>query len=291
MEGFYMYLKRVSIVAGAAAALLTGCSSTSSDDVAKSEFKEYPTQVTLAGEDNMRDEGGFTGTGGKRVLYRKLFRSGELSKLTADDTNTIKNLGIQQVIDLRTQSEITEKPDVLPSTVTSYKIPLLADFGGSAGMSSLIGSILKDSTAADKFMCSTYVVDSLKVANWKKIFDLLETGKSTLWHCTAGKDRAGMTSVLVLSALGVDSASAVKDFLASNTYLDASIQKDIANYNTQLAAYGSNVGEKLKPVLVVKQSYIDTFYSSIKTQYGSMEKFLDTLGVDRAALRNNYLEK
>ena len=50
------------------------------------------------------------------------------------------------------------------------------------------------------------VTDPAARTNYKQFFNVLLNNKSgaTLWHCTAGKDRAGFGTMLVLSALGVD---------------------------------------------------------------------------------------
>jgi len=48
-------------------------------------YATYETQIMVAGAPNMRDLGGFYGANGKRVLFHKLFRSGDLSKLTTFD--------------------------------------------------------------------------------------------------------------------------------------------------------------------------------------------------------------
>lgn len=53
-----------------------------------------------------------------------------------------------------------------------------------------------------------------------KIFDILLANQdgSVLWHCTAGKDRAGFGTALVLSALGVDKNTVIDDYMLSNKY-------------------------------------------------------------------------
>ncbi len=43
-------------------------------------------------------------------------------------------------------------------------------------------------------------------------------GESVLWHCAWGNDRAGLTSVLLLSALGVDKKSILNDYELKNVY-------------------------------------------------------------------------
>lgn len=255
-----------------------------------SGFVSGDTTVHVSGQNNFRDLGGYVGAGGKRVLFGKLFRSGALNKLTAADRDTVTARGIQQVIDLRTASEVASAADSLPTAIPSYKLPLIADDSGSTGsQSAFMAAVMAGTIDGKTYMLAIYdTIDSLKVANWRQVFALLQTGKPTLWHCTAGKDRAGMTSTLVLSALGVDSAVIVRDFLKSNSYMSASIEAQITQLN---AAYGAGVGEKLRPILGVDATYIQAFFTAVNKQYGSMSAFLTELGVDTAKLRSLYLEK
>lgn len=279
---------KVKFLSGLSVILVAVAISSCSKDSESEPYQVYNTYINLAGEDNMRDMGGFAGADGKRVLYRKLFRSGELSSLTASDVDSIKNLGIQQVIDLRTEEEIASLPDTLPANVTTYHLPLIASTGGSSS-SSYMSYILSGQMKAEDMMLSTYTtIDSLKIANWTQLFNLLETGTTTLWHCTAGKDRAGMTAALVLYSLGVDTATIKTDFLASNTYLSAYIESTIAYMDAQ---YGAGTGELMRPLLGVEEVYIVSFFKTIKSTYGSLDNFLDTLGVDKAKMRSLFLEK
>src|SRR4051812_6594308 len=90
-------------------ALTTSCSDDDSNSTAPYEIDE--NHVALTGEDNMRDLGGYAGANSKRIVYHKLFRSGELSTLTGGDLEHIATKEITQVIDLRTTAERTEKAD------------------------------------------------------------------------------------------------------------------------------------------------------------------------------------
>jgi protein-tyrosine phosphatase len=137
-------------------------------------------------------------------------------------------------------------------------------------------------------MIPAYALDQTKIDQWIKIFDLLESGQTTLWHCTAGKDRAGMTTALVLSSLGVDRQTIINDFMLSNTYLSAYNLQTVSYINSQ---YGAGVGEQLMPLLGVEEEYITTFFHNIETTYGSVDNFLKVLKVDTAKMKKNFLEK
>ena len=269
-------------------ATLTSCSS---DDNTTTPYVTGENHIVLEGEDNMRDLGGYIGTDGKRIVYSKLFRSGELSGLTATDLEHIATKEITQVIDLRTAEERAEKADKAITGATRYEYSLLDETGAATGgisQNEIFGMILSGQMSAEEMMIPAYAVDQTKITQWIKIFDLLESGKTTLWHCTAGKDRAGMTTALVLSSLGVDRQVIINDFMLSNTYLSASNQQTVAYINSQ---YGAGVGEQLMPLLGVETEYITTFFNNIETTYGSVDNFLNVLGVDREKMRSNFLEK
>ena len=255
------------------------------DNDPQEEYQVYDNHIVLEGEDNMRDMGGFVGEDSKRVLYRKLFRSGELPDLTVNDFTTITELGINSVIDLRTDEEVEENPDVLPEGLASVHLSLLNNINPS-GVD--INYVIAGYASADDYMLPFYTVDAKKIEQWKIIFDMLEAqDQVTLWHCTAGKDRAGMTAALVLASLGVDRETIIEDYLASNTYLETFIEQTVAFINSN---YGEGFGENLRPVLGVEREYIEAFFSDIDENHGGIDAFLDELGVDIQQMQANYLE-
>ena len=245
---------------------------------------ELHNYIQLEGEDNMRDLGGFVGQDGKSIKYRKLFRSGELSTLTRADQDSMIILGIEQIIDLRSKSELEEAPDNIPEGILHYHLPLIK-LGSSADV---MDQILKGEVDPKELMLDVYSnIDSLKIANWKTIFDHLEKGKVSLWHCTAGKDRAGMTTALVLASLGVEEKLIVNDFMESNTFLAPYRNKTFASFSSK---FGHEAAELAKPLLRVEESYIQTFLQVIQKEYGGVNKFLETLDVDIQSMQDNYLE-
>ena len=257
-------------------------------------YATYETQIMVAGAPNMRDLGGFYGANGKRVLYHKLFRSGDLSKLTTSDLDTLSALGINQVIDLRKSSEITSAPDKVPFTgLTSTNLPLFASVNGSLSDEQIIGGIIQGTITADsinQYMISLYnTIDSLKIANWTRAFAIFQTaGNTTLFHCKSGKDRTGMTAALILFSLGVSQDDIVGDFMASNIYLSKTIAEELSALES---AYGEGTGNKLKPLFGVQDFYIYAFFNAVSAKYGSMDNFLTSLGVDKTKMRALYLEK
>jgi len=112
-----------------------------------------------------------------------------------------------------------------------------------------------------------------------------QAGKTLLYHCTAGKDRTGFASLLLLSALGVGQDDILANYLESN-------QRNAA-FNTQALERMTQLGirpEVMMPLLEVRASYLDASMQAIEGAYGDMARYLsDGLEVDVEGLRRYYL--
>ena len=132
--------------------------------------------------------------------------------------------------------------------------------------------------------------------NYKKFFDVLlasENG-STLWHCTAGKDRAGFATMLVLSALGVDKKSIFEDYLLSNKYRKSENEKTIEQVK-EATNDNKQAVENITAMREVRKSYLQTAYDTMEKEYGGVNGYLKKgLGLtnkDISNLKAIYLTK
>ena len=114
-----------------------------------------------------------------------------------------------------------------------------------------------------------------------------------LYHCSAGKDRTGTASELILLALGAEDQAVLDDYMMSNVYRSAQIealmnmQKDtITAHPEYRAVFQSWEG-------VLKENMIASLQAIIKS-YGTYEAyFLDQFDLDQNGLdhlRDLYLE-
>lgn len=244
--------------------------------------------IDLDGEYNMRDLGGYSGYQRKKIRSGKLFRSGELSRLTPSDHERIHELGIKNVIDLRSHEESDERPDCLPEGIRHFHLPLIKKLAWNHTESETIAAILSGQVDARSYMTELYThTDSMRIVSWRGIFKILESGETTLYHCTAGKDRAGMTTAILLYILGVEQETVVEDFLSSNIYLRNNIDAEITQIERQ---YGEGIGEVIRPLLEVEETYLRTFYQEIDRQFGGMDQLICHLQIDVDKLRSLYLE-
>lgn len=263
-------------------------------------------RITLEGLPNTRDLGGYPAADGKKIRPHRLIRSGELINLTeADKKKLIQEYGLCSVVDFRTTAECTERPDPELPGVTNTHIQILDE--GTLGLTrekksdedmltSLMQQMQTDGITAEGYMERMYAdfIDSeFARKQYRKFFELLlsqEEG-AMLWHCTAGKDRAGVASMLVLEALGVPREIIEEDYLKVNEFVKETLDEQSALLREKRVP--ENVIACVREIFSVRSSYLASLYSEIERIYGSAGNFLEKeMGLDVAAvekLRKMYL--
>ena len=118
------------------------------------------------------------------------------------------------------------------------------------------------------------------VAQYKEFFKYVQDANTLplSFHCSAGKDRTGVATMLILSALDVDKETIMKDYLLSKDYI-------ASKYSSFLKIY-----PQIAPLVTVDEKYLNAAYDAIDKKYGSMTKFLtETLGIDIQKMKELYL--
>jgi len=238
---------------------------------------------------NFRDLGGLKTKDGKTVRKGFIYRSDNLSKLKTDDFGRFNALRIATVYDLRTDHEIEGKEDHLPPNVRYMHTPVVQDNAGEIkGLKKrVLNGEITEQQAKD--MTARFYADAVTV-NIGSVKDILKqitsSDQPVLYHCSAGKDRTGIISALILSILNVDRQVIVDDFMVSNYYRRARAEKTLGK---------AKLGRIIKPKLnmdaieilsTVDKSFINATFSAIDSTYGGMEPFIEKeLGVDKVARR------
>jgi protein-tyrosine phosphatase len=234
---------------------------------------------------NLRDLGGIVTADGHRIAPGRLYRSGNPAFATPEDLKRLKAMHLDVIVDFRAASEKTPAEDAFAAQFPWLADPVLA---GDLSPAAIV-PMLKHSTPAQMhaFMVNLYrqFPDHYQ-PQFARFLKLAEDDRTMLYHCTAGKDRTGFATVLLLSALGVDRADVIANYLESNRYNAAGNARAIA----QLQKIGVTP-EVAEPLLAVDPDYIGAAVEVIDTRYGGMEHYLtDVLHVDVAKIRRNYLD-
>ena len=253
-------------------------------------------RIKLKGLKNTRDLGGFPAYEGKTIKYGMLIRSGHLNKAKASDIEVLcKEHNLRTVIDLRIEAEINEKPDKLNNEVNYVHLPLLdkAFLGITRDEYSLRSwfNIFKDrSKRPEDVFYDMYemLVFGERTKNMiSEIFSILlnESSSAVLWHCSAGKDRVGIVTMLVLLALGVEREVIVEDFLATNRFTASEIIK--TRVFAPLVIRDRYQRKCLAVLMGVKREYLDRLFEYIDLNFASVdEMFEKQFGIDKEMLNS-----
>lgn len=236
--------------------------------------------LPMSGGYNFRDLGGFRTKEGRYTKWGKLFRADELSNLTEEDIKYLSSIPITSVIDFRAQSETKRSPDNLPNTVHfTYPIAITP---GNLSTEGIQANLLKTNIDAHmKHMNRLLVSDPACVRAFRIFFAIVQNNLSAplIFHCSAGKDRAGMAAALVLLSLGVDEETVMQDYLASKIYLSDKYDAFIAKY------------PRAESIFTVKRMFLQAGINQIKRDHGTVLNFLTkVLKVDIVRMRRLYLE-
>ncbi len=257
--------------------------------------------VPLEGVKNTRDLGGLTTADGKTLRSGLLIRSGEIDHIDQAGKDLLDQMGVAAIIDLRTTKEATLAPAQWPEGggPVRYNFPLMEN------ESALIDEMrdkLKSGTAEADWMDQTFQESFAYTPidytdEIRGVFDVLlaqPDDTAVLYHCSGGKDRTGVVTALLLSALGVPRDQIEADFLFTNISVDADqtaaeVAAQInADQGTQMTA------ADVWPSVGVRPEYLARFYDSVTAEYGSIDNYLrEGLGLsdeDIAQLRAKYLQ-
>jgi protein-tyrosine phosphatase len=235
--------------------------------------------VPLEGGVNFRDLGGYPTVDGGRVRWGLAFRSGALHRLTAADVAILSRLGLRVVYDLRTDPECDLAPSVL---LDGVRFERLAIGGDAARTRELTAPVLEGRPAdiASDFLERLYpaMAEAAAPSFGRLLTRLAEPGGlPALFHCAAGKDRTGLSAVLLLSVLGVDEAAILDDYqLSAELYTARQMDK----VRLKLGASGVDL-EGYHNVYGAPRHAMATLLATLRERHGGVETFLeDEAGVD-----------
>lgn len=237
---------------------------------------------------NFRDIGGKSTTDGRRVRTGSLFRADELSGLSVADLERLERLRITTVVDFRGVAEkegaglLPAAPNRLPERVArAVELPIEAGaiFSADILQGVMAGSVTEAELA--NLMMETYrqlVSQDDYLTQLRAFFALLQHNDAPLvYHCSAGKDRTGVVTMLILSALGVARNAIVEDYMLSNRLLAGKYDRYVQMFPV------------IRPLVTVAPEYLGAAYQQIEATHNSIENFLvEILAVDLHRMRESY---
>ena len=237
------------------------------------------------GSFNFRDIGGYPSSSGKKVRWGQYFRAGRQDRMTAADLAALKTLNIKTQVDLRKPEEILDqgKGPLVNMGAAHLNIPVIPD-GGTDTLSRLVG---------DTGISGKRYLGYLEFGPdaWISLFNIFadqETGPLVL-HCTAGKDRTGVSTAFLLSVLGVERDWIEADYQLTNR--DVERQVDFIEEHIGLPEGMSR--EDMMRAAGVPDEAIGDFLDGLEEHWGGPLEYLQSIGINDEVfnrVRENYLE-
>ena len=219
--------------------------------------------------ENMRDIGGYKSNIGKSVKIGKLIRSNLPINLSDKDTAMLQRMGIHTIIDLRSLEEIKSKPSVFENNKEFKIYHIGIDIG-------------KDIPKTEEMVPKSYMNILNLQEKIRTVFEIFADNENILYFCTAGKDRTGVITALMLKLLGVSDKDIVEDYVATKEFM-SEILKRFANND-----------DEILNIITPKKIYMEDFLKLFEDKYKSIENYLMLVGISTSTIediRNRFLEK
>jgi len=263
-----MRVRKSFVIVAAVAAVMGGVSAPVW--AADSAVVSTASAVELEGARNFRDIGGYTTADGQTVRSGVVYRSNKLSELTDADLQRLTDAGVTLDVDLRNIVERAEEPDRIPAGTRRVVADVISvehglrfhDNATVTLVKAIAAGLLNGSGNLGQSIAYPFMVDFVGADH--AFGDLLRgiatnDSGATVFHCTAGKDRTGWSTAILLSLLGVPRETVEADFMLSN--------------------------DKLGNPKAVELSWLRAAFDEVDHLYGSMDAYArQGLGLDDATI-------
>lgn len=224
--------------------------------------------IPLDGAMNFRDLGGYPTLDGQTVKWHRIYRADSLSELSLHDRKTLNNMHITVDCDLRSGYEQAMAPDRIGKKIRYVDAHIYPDEGDVDQEVHAPHPIKTTDMLAGIYQHVILNVHSQ--AMFKRVLGELVSlpdDQALVYHCSAGKDRTGMMSAIILSLLGVDDDTIIRDYLLTNELYDFAAERQLPSDNEmgQLVAK-MNLTKGDGPVM---RGFLDT----MEQGWGSVHNF------------------
>lgn len=214
---------------------------------------------------NARDLGGYETQDGHFTRTKRYVRTAAPNQLDEEGLQALYDYGIRVQIDLRSEYEIEKGPSKMKGyrDVEYYHVNLLQETNMA---------VVPDSVKQYKDLSGLYIyiIEACK-PQIKEVFDIFlkYPYDTVMFNCSAGKDRTGVISALLLDMVGCHEYDIVKDY--SESY---------ENNLPILKELEALLPEEQKEFLGSKPQYMMKLLAYIKEHYGSAKELLVTCGLN-----------
>src|ERR1700728_1433729 len=233
-----------------------------------------PRLLPLIGSYNFRDLGGYPTHDGRLTRWGRLFRSDTLHELTDADIDTLREVGLVSIIDLRTSAELERNGRGLLASepVRHVHLPVVQEGGAGQGAPA----------EAQEDLPSRYLW-YLEVGRANLVSALTMVGDPDsypmVFHCAAGKDRTGVLAALVLDIVGVERNSIVEDYVLTASRMDLILSRIRGTPDAE-----ARLAEMPQFLLRAEAASMEAFLDGLYESHGGAREWALASGVSAASL-------
>ncbi len=230
--------------------------------------------IQLAGALNVRELGGYVNRDGIRLKEHRVLRGGDLSNLTKEDIEQLKSYGVHTCIDLRIAKEKEMgHPFEKDVQLRYYAIPIA-------------GKVELNNPEEMMYQLYQNILDE-HMAELCREFQIIAAAEdAVIFHCTAGKDRTGVTAMLLLDLCNVCEEQIIADYIVS----EINNREQIKRQKKQLEESGMRgVPEE---IFGSKSETMKKTLAYLVQRYGGAVDYLQKIGITEeeiAAIRGKLL--
>jgi len=220
------------------------------------------TESLLTTTQNTRELGGYVIRDGMATKRNSLWRSDVQNYPGDEDIVLLKERGITTILDLRGEKDLARKP---------------SGFAKAEGFTYINCPIVEGSgvpESVEKVPVSYMAI--AQAENMPKVFRTIakaETG--VMFNCTAGKDRTGVVSAILLFHAGVSDADIIENYVLTREY-----------GRERLELVHKNFPEVDMNIVTPKEWYMEEFLRLFREKFGTAEAYFKTLGLSEEEIGN-----
>jgi protein-tyrosine phosphatase len=201
-------------------------------------------------------------------------RSAVPASLTPCDLDFLRRYGVTEVVDLRSDAELRQKPDRLAEeTWLRYRhLPLLDGAPAGPKKTDML-SPFEEGFSWGRLYIS--MAESHKAWVRGVLEALAEARGAALYHCTTGKDRTGLITAALLGLCGVPDADILADYCVSQCYLGP-LYEELLFYIPEGHSRSLNA-----PFFSTAPENMAALLEHWHSRYGGIPGYLEDCGVTR----------
>ncbi len=247
---------------------------------------DHRQSIKLKSVRNARELGGYPSSDGRTVKSGVLLRTAKLDEMTSEDIQILKeHYRLGTIIDFRMALEMASEDPVIGDVYYAHLDVIDTAAFSSQGTADIdikkltvcqMVKLAEMTGMLDEKMYILFLSSDMGKKAYEHFFRILleaSPDRAVLWHCTSGKDRTGIASMLLLSALGVDEKFIMEDYLLTNEYHADKIEstKRFMLSNGLDDAYAEKVALVYDKV---DERFMQTAIEYLKQTYGSVGGYI-----------------